>query len=94
MDELAESGDGQLPESPSEDPFAALSDEEYQRQLADAIRGLPQRERLVMSLYYDEELNFREIGEVLEVSESRICQIHGQAMLRIRGKMSQWREDA
>jgi RNA polymerase sigma factor FliA len=44
----------------------------------------------VMSLYYHDELNFREIGQVLDVSESRVCQIHGQAMLRIRTKMSDW----
>ncbi len=94
VDELAESGDGHLPQSESEDPFEALSEQEYRQQLADAIRSLPEKERLVMSLYYDEELNFREIGQVLEVSESRICQIHGQAMMRIRSKMSQWKQDA
>jgi RNA polymerase sigma factor for flagellar operon FliA len=47
-----------------------------------AIDELPEREALVMSLYYDEELNLKEIGEVLGVSESRICQIHGQALVR------------
>ncbi len=93
IDELAESGDGHLPRSEREDPFEALSGEEYQRQLAEAIRSLPEREQLVMSLYYDEELNFREIGQVLEVSESRICQIHGQAMLRIRSKMARWTQE-
>ncbi len=94
MDELAESGDAQLPQAESEDPFEALSEDQYRQQLAEAIRGLPQKEQLVMSLYYDDELNFREIGQVLEVSESRICQIHGQAMMRIRSKMSQWRQQA
>ena len=94
MDELAESGDAHLPQAESEDPFEALSDDEYRRQLAEAIAGLPEKEQLVMSLYYEEELNFREIGQVLEVSESRICQIHGQAMMRIRSKMSQWRQQA
>ena len=94
MDELAESGDAHLPQAESEDPFEALSDDQYRRQLAEAIAGLPQKEQLVMSLYYEEELNFREIGQVLEVSESRICQIHGQAMMRIRSKMSQWQQQA
>jgi len=93
MDELAETGDGHLPHNDDDDPFEALSGEEYQRQLADAIRSLPEREQLVMSLYYDEELNFREIGQVLEVSESRICQIHGQAMMRIRSKMAHWKQE-
>ena len=45
---------------------------------------LPEREKLVLSLYYDEDMNLREIGEVLEVSESRVCQIHGQALVRLR----------
>jgi RNA polymerase sigma factor for flagellar operon FliA len=94
MEELAETGDGHLPRNEGDDPFESLSDHEYRQQLADAIRGLPEKEQLVMSLYYDEELNFREIGQVLEVSESRICQIHGQAMARIRSKMAQWRQDA
>jgi RNA polymerase sigma factor for flagellar operon FliA len=43
-------------------------------------------------LYYDDELNLREIGEVLEVSESRVCQIHGQALLRLRSRLGQWIE--
>ena len=45
---------------------------------------------LVLSLYYDEELNLREIGEVLGVSESRVCQIHVQALIRLRARMSEW----
>jgi len=47
----------------------------------------------VLSLYYDEELNLREIGEVLEVSESRVCQIHGQAVLRVRSRLAEWFND-
>ena len=43
-----------------------------------------------MSLYYDDELNFREIGEILDVTESRICQLHGQALLRVKSRMSEW----
>ena len=45
-----------------------------------------------MSLYYDEELNLKEIGAVLGVSESRVCQIHGQALIRLRARMSGWKE--
>jgi RNA polymerase sigma factor for flagellar operon FliA len=52
-----------------------------------AIGQLPEREALVMSLYYDEELNLKEIGEVLGVSESRVCQIHGQALTRLRARL-------
>ena len=44
----------------------------------------------MLSLYYDEELNLREIGAVLEVSESRVCQIHGQALVRLRARMTDW----
>jgi len=53
-------------------------------------RRLPDREKLVLALYYDEELNLREIGEVLDVSESRVCQIHGQALVRLRARMDEW----
>ncbi len=87
-----ESGDYQMPHSAENSPFESLSEDEYQQHLADNIKNLPERERLVMSLYYDDELNFREIGQVLEVSESRVCQIHGQALLRIQSKMSDWRK--
>jgi len=51
---------------------------------------LPERERLVVALYYDEELNLREIGQVLGVSESRVCQIHSQATMRLRARLSHW----
>ena len=79
-----------LPSSSERTPEQVFSGEEYQRQLALVIKALPKKEQLVISLYYDDELNFREIGEVLEVTESRICQLHGQALLRIKSKMSDW----
>ena len=62
--------------------------------LAAAIEGLPEREKMVLSLYYDDELNLREIGEVLEVSESRVCQIHGQALVRLRARLTEWLQPA
>lgn len=58
--------------------------------LAAAIDALPERERLVMSLYYSEELNLREIGGVLGVTESRACQLHSRAVLRLRAALSGW----
>ncbi len=90
IDALQEDNDYQVPGANQDSPFEHLSDDEYQKLLADSIRSLPEKEQLVMSLYYHDELNFREIGQVLDVSESRVCQIHGQAMLRIRSKMSDW----
>ncbi len=59
--------------------------------LAEAIEGLPEREKLVMSLYYEQELNLKEIGAVIGVTESRVCQIHGQAVIRLRARMTDWR---
>lgn len=90
VDELEDMGDYQLPTSLEKTPFEELSENQYQHQLVETISALPEKERLVMSLYYDDELNFREIGLVLEVSESRVCQIHAQAVLRIRAKMTDW----
>ncbi len=92
MDALQEQGDYHLPQSTDNNPLDLMSDSEYQHKLAEAIELLPEKEKLVMSLYYDDELNFREIGQILDVSESRICQIHGQAMIRIRSKMLDWKE--
>ncbi|GGO67469.1 RNA polymerase sigma factor FliA [Bowmanella pacifica] len=71
-------------------PFDDLLQGSFQKALAHAITTLPEREAIVLSLYYDEELNLREIGEVLEVSESRVSQIHSQAMLRLRTRMQSW----
>ncbi len=91
IDELEENfQEAALPNSSEQTPDQAFSGAEYHQQLARAIKTLPDKEQLVMSLYYDDELNFREIGEVLEVTESRICQLHGQALLRIKSKMSDW----
>ena len=53
---------------------------------------LPERERLVLSLYYSTELNLKEIGAVLKVTESRVCQLHGQALLRLKARLANWRE--
>ena len=72
-------------------PSRELEDERFQSALADAIGNLPERERLVLSLYYDEELNLKEIGEVLGVSESRVSQLHSQCAARLRARLSEWR---
>jgi RNA polymerase sigma factor for flagellar operon FliA len=71
-------------------PFDNIQDNGFRDALATAIAQLPEREKLVLSLYYDEDMNLREIGEVLEVSESRVCQIHGQALVRLRARLAEW----
>jgi RNA polymerase sigma factor FliA len=73
-------------------PQDDLEEEDFRKALAAAIEGLPEREKLVLSMYYDDELNLREIGTVLDVSESRVCQIHGQALVRLRARMEDWRQ--
>ncbi len=75
-------------------PTDVLQQAQFQRDLADAIKQLPEREQLVMSLYYDEAMNLREIGAVLGVSESRVCQIHGQSMVRLRARLGDWLDRA
>lgn len=74
-------------------PHEDMEKQRFQEHLVEAIAGLPERERIVMSLYYDDELNLREVGEVLGVSESRVCQIHAQALVRLRARMSEWIKD-
>jgi RNA polymerase sigma factor for flagellar operon FliA len=77
-------------DTPGNEPLDCLHNDDFKSALAESIAGLPERERLVMAMYYDEELNLREIGEVLGVSESRVCQIHGQALIRLRARMTDW----
>jgi len=71
-------------------PFEEMSSERFKGNLAEAIAGLPEREKMVVTLYYDSELNLREIGSVLGVSESRISQLLSQAMIRLRARMKEW----
>ncbi|SDV46624.1 RNA polymerase sigma factor FliA [Chitinasiproducens palmae] len=69
------------------DPLATLLDGAFRQALIDAIERLPDREKLLLSLYYEQGLNLREIGAVIEVSESRVCQLHSQAMARLRARL-------
>lgn len=66
------------------DPMALLQDDRFKIELAHAIENLPERERMVMGMIYEQEMNLREIGEVMAVSESRISQLHTQAVARLR----------
>jgi RNA polymerase sigma factor for flagellar operon FliA len=77
----------------SADPFREAADERFRAALTRAIDGLPERERLVMSLYYSDGLNLKEIGAVLKVTESRVCQLHGQALVRLKARLAEWRDD-
>src|SRR5438034_1890066 len=70
------------------DPQGALSQTEMKEAIADAIARLPEREKLVVTLYYYEELTLREIGEVLGVTESRVSQLHTKAVLRLKARLS------
>ncbi len=72
------------------DPLAPLREAPFREALLQAIEALPEREKLLMGLYYEQELNFREIAAVLEVTESRVCQLHSQAVARLRGKLKAW----
>lgn len=74
------------------EPFEGVQDGRFRAALAEAIDKLPERERLILSLYYDEELNLKEIGAVLGVSESRVSQLHSQCAARLRARMSDWRD--
>ena len=77
--------------NPITGPFEGLQKEDFKEKLAKEISTLSEREKLVLALYYHEELNLREVGEVLGVSESRISQIHSQAMSRLKTKLINWR---
>lgn len=74
------------------DPEAALGDQRFQSALVEGIEKLPEREKLVMGLYYEQDLNFKEIAAVLGVTESRICQLHSQAVGRLRARLKDWRK--
>ncbi|BAF60249.1 DNA-directed RNA polymerase specialized sigma subunit [Pelotomaculum thermopropionicum SI] len=96
LDETVALADGELvrwgdmiqdPESP--DPLDIIEKEEGRRLLVQAIEELPEKDRLVLSLYYQEGLTLKEIGAVMEVSESRVCQLHTRAINRLRKKLEQ-----
>ncbi len=69
------------------DPINMLSDHRMRQALVAAIKNLPEREQHIMSMYYEEDMNLKEIAAVLDVTESRICQLHSQSIARLRAKM-------
>ena len=72
------------------DPLGTLSDSGFRSALVEAIGDLPERDKLVMALYYEQDLNLKEIGAVLGVSESRVSQLHSQAVSRLRARLRDW----
>lgn len=74
--------------SDANNPENLLQQDSLKERLKLVLNNLPEKEKLVLSLYYVDELTFKQIGEVLELTEARICQLHGQAIARVRAKMS------
>lgn len=87
-----EDGDviGQVAVADRDSMLNAVASDGFHKALAEHIDKLPEKEKLVLSLYYDTGLNLKEIGQVLDVSESRVCQIHGQAIVRLKARMVDW----
>lgn len=74
----------------SGDPMSLLQDHRMRTALVAAIKNLPEREQYVMSMYYEHDMNLKEIAAVLKVTESRVCQLHSQAIARLRVKLRDW----
>ena len=72
------------------DPASQLSDQRFRQALVRAIEDLPEREQYVMSMYYEHDMNLREIAAVLGVTESRVCQLHSQSVARLRARLKDW----
>jgi RNA polymerase sigma factor for flagellar operon FliA len=71
-------------------PAGLLADRQMREALVAAIENLPEREQYVMSMYYEHDMNLKEIAAVLGVTESRVCQLHSQAITRLRTKLRKW----
>jgi RNA polymerase sigma factor for flagellar operon FliA len=88
-----ESGDEYLDRHVSDDeanPLSMLQDQRMRMALIEAIKKLPEREQYVMSMYYEHDMNLKEIAAVLGVTESRVCQLHSQSIARLRVKLRDW----
>ncbi|GAA4344359.1 RNA polymerase sigma factor FliA [Pigmentiphaga soli] len=75
----------------SGDPHQRLAERKFREAVVSGIERLPEREKTVMGLYYEQEMNFKEIAAVLGVTESRICQLHSQAVSRLRTRLKDWK---
>ena len=94
LDETLDADEGQSYSNPpshsSPGPAEAVQHSEMRAAIVEAIKTLPERDQLVLSLYYEQELNLKEIGLTLGVSESRVSQIHSQAAMRLRARLADW----
>lgn len=82
--------DRHLKPDDASDPASQLSDRRFREALVAAIENLPEREQYVMSMYYEHDMNLKEIAAVLGVTESRVCQLHSQSVARLRSKLKAW----
>ena len=91
FEDLVEDGDEDFLErhltDESSEPSKILEDQSLRQLLAQGIELLPEREKMMMALYYEQDLNLREIGAVMNVTESRVCQLHSQAVARLRARL-------
>jgi len=91
FEDMVEEGDEDFLErhltDDSGEPSKILEEDSLRRLLIQGIEALPEREKMMMALYYEQDLNLREIGEVMGVTESRVCQLHSQAVARLRAKI-------
>lgn len=90
MNRSGEDDDGYLDRHVADvdaDPLNLLRNQRLRESLVQAIKSLPEREQYVMSMYYEQDMNLKEIAQVLDVTESRVCQLHSQSIARLRAKM-------
>jgi len=91
FEDMVEDGDDDFLErhftDDASEPSKILEDQGLHQSLVQGIESLPEREKLMMALYYEQDLNLREIGEVMGVTESRVCQLHTQAVARLRARI-------
>jgi RNA polymerase sigma factor for flagellar operon FliA len=79
----------ELPADPNEEDFTKrLEKRQMLDALTGAVKGLPEREWLIVSLYYRDEMTMKEIAQILDISESRVCQLHGRALSRLRARLA------
>lgn len=82
-----------IEDSNSVNPLEKLEEKDAKKELQQALKSLPERERMIMVLYYHENMTLKEIGEAIEVSESRVCQLHAQAIMKLRNILTSNRSE-